>query len=89
LLERELALEGCCLSEPELALEIERRQHLPVQDDVADVWRVLGDCVDDGVAERLALSSQVPDASLYGAYCTKHDRMCLPGGATDGSVSVG
>ena len=34
-------------------------------------------------------SSQVPDASLYGAYCTKHDRMCLPGGATDGSVSVG
>ena len=34
-------------------------------------------------------SSQVPDASLYGAYCTKHERMCLPGGATDGSVSVG
>src|SRR6266508_6071780 len=34
-------------------------------------------------------SSQVPDASVYGAYCTKHDRMCLPGGATDGSVSVG
>src|SRR5262249_8898018 len=34
-------------------------------------------------------SSHVPDASLYGAYCTKHDRMCLPGGATDGSVKVG
>src|SRR5262249_55491744 len=34
-------------------------------------------------------SSHVPDASLYGAYCTKHDRMCLPGGATEGSVSVG
>ena len=34
-------------------------------------------------------SSQVPFASVYGAYCTKHDMMCLPGGATDGSVSVG
>src|SRR6476660_3538000 len=34
-------------------------------------------------------SSHVPDDSLYGAYCTKHERMCLPGGATDGSVSVG
>src|SRR5438128_5255174 len=34
-------------------------------------------------------SSHVPVASAYGAYCTKHERMCLPGGATDGSVSVG
>src|SRR2546423_6843161 len=34
-------------------------------------------------------SSQLPFANLYGAYCTKQDRMCLPGGATDGSVSVG
>src|SRR5882724_506303 len=34
-------------------------------------------------------SSQVPSASLYGAYCTKHDITCFPGGATDGSVKVG
>ena len=34
-------------------------------------------------------SSQCQRASVYGAYCTKHERMCLPGGATDGSVSVG
>src|SRR6266550_8973887 len=33
--------------------------------------------------------SHEPDARSYGAYCTKHERMCLPGGATDGSVSVG
>src|SRR5215475_13333393 len=30
-----------------------------------------------------------PGRSLYGAYCTKHDMTCLPGGATDGSVSDG
>ncbi len=55
LLERQLALEDVPFRQPELALDVERRQHLPVQDDVADVRRVLGDRVDDGVAERLAL----------------------------------
>src|SRR5579871_449017 len=30
-----------------------------------------------------------PGRSLYGAYCTKHDITCFPGGATDGSVSEG
>src|SRR5208337_5532420 len=34
-------------------------------------------------------SSHVPSFSLYGAYCTKHDMTCLPGGATDGSVRLG
>src|SRR5580704_12032341 len=34
-------------------------------------------------------SSQFPLLNLYGAYCTKQERMCLPGGATEGSVSVG
>src|SRR4029079_17597718 len=33
--------------------------------------------------------SQVPSRSLKGAYCTKQDMTCLPGGATDGSVSDG
>ena len=36
-----------------------------------------------------AASSHVPSARWYGAYCTKHDMMCLPGGAIDGSTSVG
>src|ERR1700751_4267207 len=30
-----------------------------------------------------------PGASLYGAYCTKHDITCFPGGATEGSGSDG
>src|SRR5882724_11801101 len=35
-------------------------------------------------------SSQVnPGRSLYGAYCTKHDITCFPGGATEGSVKLG
>src|SRR5262252_6080276 len=34
-------------------------------------------------------SSHVPSANLYGAYCTKHESTCFPGGATDGSVKLG
>src|SRR5688500_19880027 len=34
-------------------------------------------------------SSQFPSFRLYGAYCTKHDITCLPGGATEGSVKLG
>src|ERR1700689_188022 len=34
-------------------------------------------------------SSHVPLLSLYGAYCTKHDMTCFPGGATEGSVREG
>jgi hypothetical protein len=43
--------------EPELALEIERGQHLAVEDPLADVGRELRDRVDHGVAEGLALAS--------------------------------
>src|SRR5213594_2949038 len=40
---------------------------------------------------RWPCSSHVPSpsASLYGAYCTKQESTCLPGGATDGSVRLG
>ena len=90
LLERQLALEDVALRQPEVALEVERRQHLPVQDDVADVRRVLArSCRSPCRRTPRAASSQRARRQLYGAYCTKHDRMCLPGGATDGSVSVG
>src|SRR5688500_12150222 len=34
-------------------------------------------------------SSHEPSARWYGAYWTKHDMTCLPGGATLGSVSDG
>src|ERR1700675_4716268 len=36
-----------------------------------------------------SVSQLSPGASLYGAYCTKQDMMCLPGGASDVSVRVG
>src|SRR5579862_5153516 len=36
-----------------------------------------------------SVSQSRPGRSLYGAYCTKHERMCFPGGATEGSVKVG
>src|SRR3954447_26858371 len=43
LLERELALEDVALRQAEVALDVERRQHLLVEDDVADVRRALLD----------------------------------------------
>ena len=40
---------------PVVALDVERREHLAVEDEVRMFGRELGDRVDDGVAERLAL----------------------------------
>jgi hypothetical protein len=40
-------------------------------------------------ASRAASSHTAPSARWYGAYCTKHDITCLPGGAMDGSTMVG
>ena len=80
----QFALEDVALGQSEFALEVERCQDLPVQDDVADVRRVLGDRVDDRVAEGFALDVQAGALAMsiafevYGAYWTKHDRMCLP-----------
>src|SRR5439155_14663937 len=52
------------LGQTELALQVERRQHLPVQDDLADVRRVLRERVDDGVAKRVALPVPRPGFEL-------------------------
>src|SRR5947209_6843442 len=42
LLERKLSLENVAFGEPEFAFKVERREHLLVQDDVADVRRIIG-----------------------------------------------
>src|SRR5713226_3966290 len=55
LFERELALKDVPLRQAELPFEVERRQDLAVTDDVLQVRGVLGDRVDDGVAEFLPL----------------------------------
>ena len=92
LLQRELALEDVALGQAERLLDVQRRQHLPVQDHVADVRGVLGDRVDHRVAERLArLRRPTPRRrpAGTGAHCTKQLMTCLPGGAIDGSTSVG
>jgi hypothetical protein len=61
-----------------------------MQDDVADVRRVLAIVSIDGVAEVVSLARpRCLSLKWYGAYCTKHDITCLPGGATLGSVSEG
>ena len=55
LFERELSLKDVAFGEPELALEVERRQHLPVEDAVPDVRREPRNRVDDRIAERVPL----------------------------------
>src|ERR1700675_4703895 len=55
LLEGELALKNIALREAELAFEVERRENLAAADNFFDVGSVLGDRIDDGVAESFAL----------------------------------
>src|SRR6266540_6158667 len=55
LLEAELALEDVALGQAKAALDVERGEHLAVEDDVANVRGDLGDPVDDGVPKRLAI----------------------------------
>src|ERR1700733_3392901 len=55
LFEREFALKDVALRESEFAFEIERRENLATDDQLFDIGRVLGDGVDDGIAEGFAL----------------------------------
>src|SRR5437868_12820537 len=55
LLERKLALKNVALAQTKLALQIERRHYLPVQNDVLDVGRVLRDGVHHGISESFLL----------------------------------
>src|SRR5438477_2156123 len=54
LLQRKLALENVAFTQPPLAFEIERSHHLLVQDNVFQIRRVLGNCVDHGIPEIIA-----------------------------------
>src|SRR4051812_26652895 len=55
LFERQLTLKDVAFRESKLPLDVERRQHLAMKNDVADVRRVLGNRVDHRIAERLTL----------------------------------
>src|SRR4029450_3457970 len=57
-----LALEDFAFRQTELALEIERREHLPVKDAVLETRCVLGDGVHNNISERVA--AIVPGARL-------------------------
>ena len=60
LVQCELSLKNVPLAQPPLAFQIERSDHLSVPNQRLEVRRVLGDGVDDGVAESLAL--RIPGA---------------------------
>src|SRR3984885_1047658 len=51
LLQREFTLENVAFAQSPLAFEIKRSDDLPVKDDVFDVRRILGNRVDDSIAE--------------------------------------
>src|SRR5690348_13323954 len=55
LFERKFALEDVALAQPKLTFEVQRREHLFIDNDVAYVGRVLCNCIDHIVAEGLAL----------------------------------
>ena len=91
LLQTELAVEDVALGQAELLLQVPGGEHLAVQDRILEAWRVLLDRVAHRVAEGLALLRPALRAALkvIGAYWTKHDMTCLPGGATLGSTVEG
>src|SRR6266542_6151790 len=62
LLERQLALKDVSFRQAEGPLDVERGQDLPMEDDLFQVGRMLGDGVHDRVAEGLSLG--VPVAVL-------------------------
>src|SRR5262245_12343289 len=56
------------------------------------MFLMLGACsaiVSTTVSPKASRSLSQSPLRLYGAYCTKQDMTCLPGGASEGSVSVG
>src|ERR1700734_657005 len=55
LLQRKFSLEDVAFAQSPLAFEVEGSDDLLVEDDVFDIGRVLGDGVDDGIAEGLLL----------------------------------
>src|ERR1700733_3776244 len=55
LLQREFTLENVAFAQSPLTFEIKRSDDLPVQDDVFDVRRILGNRVDDSIAEGFLL----------------------------------
>src|ERR1700684_4387712 len=55
LLQREFTLEDVAFAQSPLAFEIKRSDDLPVKDDVFDVWCILGNRVDDSIAEGFLL----------------------------------
>src|ERR671925_278706 len=67
LFKRKFALKNISLRQAKFALEIERRQHLLTDDDVFDVWSVLGNGVDDVVAEGFALLVPSARGKLIGS----------------------
>src|SRR6185369_4541498 len=54
LVETHFAVKDVTAGDAEATLQVERRQHLPMLDDLADVGSVLLDQRDDAVTERLA-----------------------------------
>ena len=92
LLERQLALEDVALGQPDGPLDVERRQDLAADDDVADVrarTRRSGRSPRRRTPRGCRPRCPRLGSSLYGAYWTKQLMTCLPGGAIWGSTRVG
>ncbi len=89
LLERKFALKNVALREAELALEVERREHLAADDNFFDVGRMFGDGVDDGVAECFALIVPSAFGEFVGRVLHEAGQHVLAGRRDGGSVRLG
>ena len=60
LLQREFALKDVAFRQAELALDVQWREHLTMNNDVAQIRRVFRDGIDHRIAELFALLVPVP-----------------------------
>ena len=89
LFERELALEDVPLGEAEVAFDVERRQHLTVEDEVLDVRRVLRERVDRRCRRtpRAGRPSCLPSSDTARTARNRTRRACRAAPPTDPSGS--
>src|ERR1700730_6035683 len=88
LLERKFTLKNIAFGQAGLTLDIERCNHLLAEDDFFQIWRVLGNCVYHGIAERVALlvPSAVAQFVRRVLYETRKDMFS---GRRDGGIREG
>ena len=90
LVQQQLAVEDVAVGDAGDALDVLRRDHLLADDRAGGCSARSARCVEITASPNASrFASFQPPSMSYGAYCTKHDITCCPGGAMSGSIIDG